>query len=67
MPNEGRGNDTPRDMGSPEKSTEAEPERRMYPRCSITLHDASMAVHMIAALQKVNGGSLLVWPRRTSV
>jgi hypothetical protein len=54
-------------MGSPEKSTEAEPERRMSPGRSITLHDASMAAHMNAALQKVNGESFRIWPGRASV
>jgi hypothetical protein len=42
--------DTPREKGSPLKTTEAEP----VPWGTITLHDASMGGHLVAAAQKVN-------------
>ncbi|HEU4959233.1 MAG TPA: hypothetical protein VFT56_02395 [Sphingomonas sp.] len=42
-----------------QKSTEAEPGRRMSPGGPITLHDASMAPHMDAAAHKVNRDATL--------
>ena len=44
--------DTPREKGSPLKTTEAELDPRMYPACPITLHDASMTAMWRAAVQK---------------
>ena len=50
--------DTPRDLGSLAKSTEAELDAGCLPAGPITLHDASMAAHMDAAPHKVNPATI---------